>query len=141
MNNVALRLKNVRAELNLKQDEMAEQSGVSARAYQGYEAGRSIPGGEAIEGFVRMGINANWLLTGEGPMLLKDLGASTAASPTEWDVKRMAEAIEATERGLEAAGREMAPDKKADLFLAVYEMLEEPGISKERVLKLVKFAA
>ena len=50
---------------------MAEQSGVSARGYQGYEDGRSVPGGEVIAGMVRLGINANWLLTNEGEMLLQ----------------------------------------------------------------------
>lgn len=38
-----------------------------------YEQGSSLPGFEAIAGFVRIGINANWLLTGEGPMLLTEL--------------------------------------------------------------------
>ena len=67
------RLRVARKHLGLKQGDMAVQSGVSARAYQGYEAGRSIPGGEAIQGFVRAGINSNWLLTGEGEMLVADL--------------------------------------------------------------------
>jgi transcriptional regulator with XRE-family HTH domain len=141
MNNVALRLKNVRAELNLKQDEMAEQSGVSARAYQGYEAGRSIPGGEAIEGFVRMGINANWLLTGEGPMLIKDLGAFSNERFVGLDRKRLAQALDATDRGLKAAGREMMPDKKADLVVAVYDLMEESNASTELVLTVLKTAA
>lgn len=67
------RLKAARNALGLIQRDMAVQSGVSVRGYQGYEDGRSVPGGEAIEGFVRKGINANWLLTGEGPMFLKEL--------------------------------------------------------------------
>lgn len=32
----------------------------------------------------------------------------------------------------------MATDKKAELVLAVYDLLEEPSVTKERVLKLVK---
>ena len=63
-----MRLKEARARLGLSQKDAAEQSGVSARGYQGYEDGRSIPGGDAIAGLVRLGINANWLLTGEGEM-------------------------------------------------------------------------
>lgn len=68
------RLKAARAALGLTQVQMAEQSGVSARGYQGYEDGRSVPGGEALSGMVRAGVNANWLLTGDGEMLLQ--GAS-----------------------------------------------------------------
>lgn len=67
---LAERLKEARAALRLKQEELAAQSGVSYSAYQKYEIGRSAPGADALEGFVRAGINANWLLTGEGSMLL-----------------------------------------------------------------------
>lgn len=67
------RLKAARAALGFTQKQMAEQSGVSARGYQGYEDGRSLPGAEAMAGLVRLGINANWLLKGDGPMLLADL--------------------------------------------------------------------
>ena len=34
-----------------------------------------------MEVFVRAGINANWLLTGEGPMLLADLAPKPAPAP------------------------------------------------------------
>lgn len=97
---IAERLKTARAALGLKQDEMASQSGVSYSVFQKYEMGRSVPGGEAIAGFVRLGISANWLLTGEGPMLLKDvverprsvLKAEIAAIEEEQrDTKRLAE--------------------------------------------------
>lgn len=76
------RLKAARAAIGLTQKEVAAQSGVSARGYQGYEDGRSVPGGEAIAGLVRLGINANWLLTGDGPMLLKDLVAAAPKPAT-----------------------------------------------------------
>lgn len=132
------RLKAARAALGLSQKDIAAQSGVSARGYQGYEDGRSVPGGEAIAGLVRLGINANWLLIGEGPMLLADL---QAPAPAGLDLARFRLALEATEEGLAAAGRVMAPDKKAELVLAVYDLLEEPANTKERILKLVKLAA
>ncbi len=131
------RLKTARAALKLSQKEVAAQSGVSPRGYQGYEDGRSIPGGEAIAGLVRLGINANWLLTGEGPMLLADLRASAG----ELDQARLLLALQAVDEGLAAAKRTMATDKKAELVLAVYDLLEEPSVTKERVLKLVKLAA
>lgn len=43
-----------------------------------YELGNRIPGGEAVADLVSIGINANWLLTGEGAMLLSDAQASPA---------------------------------------------------------------
>lgn len=41
----------------------------------------SAPGAEAMERFVRAGANANWLLTGEGPMLLADLAPGPMPAP------------------------------------------------------------
>lgn len=40
-----------------------------------------MPGGKIISGLVRLGINANWLLTGEGVMLLKDLVPQVVEKP------------------------------------------------------------
>lgn len=87
----------------------------------------------------RAGINANWLLTGEGPMLLGDLQAAQGAGALDRD--RMRIALEAIEEALNEAGRTMAPAKKAQVLLAAYDLLEEPGTTKGKVLQLVKFAA
>ncbi len=56
--------------MGLSQDEIASSIGSKKRGYQDNERGHSYPGGKVIEGFVHLGINANWLLTGEGEMLL-----------------------------------------------------------------------
>lgn len=45
---------------------MAADLGISLPALQGYEAGKSFPGGKVIESLVKLGFNANWLLTGGG---------------------------------------------------------------------------
>ena len=57
----------------MSQKDAATHFGVTPRTYQDYERGLKAPGAGAVEAFVRAGINANWLLTGEGPMLLADL--------------------------------------------------------------------
>lgn len=62
-----------REALGLSQDGLAKAVGGSKRGIQNNEAHISVPGGEVICGLVGLGINANWLLTGEGPMLLKDV--------------------------------------------------------------------
>jgi transcriptional regulator with XRE-family HTH domain len=62
------RLKIVRDALGLSQKDMAKKINVSLTALQGYEADRSVPGGNVIERLVRLGFNANWILTGEGEM-------------------------------------------------------------------------
>lgn len=70
---VGPRLKRVREALRLTQAELADAVGGSKRGLQDNETRNRVPGGEVIAGFVRLGINANWLLTGEGPMLLEEL--------------------------------------------------------------------
>lgn len=72
---VSERLKAARAVLKLTQAEAALKFEMPIGSLRKYESGPSIPGGEAIAGIVKAGINANWLLTGEGPMLMAELRA------------------------------------------------------------------
>lgn len=140
---VGARMKEARTALGLSQEGLATAVGGSKRGIQNNEALKSVPGGEVICGLVGLGINANWLLTGEGPMLLADLQAPSAPEtpPGALDMERLQLAIEATEEGLAAARRTMQPNKKAELIMAVYDLLEDSGVNKDRVLKLVKLAA
>lgn len=151
----AERLRAAREALGLTQTELVARSGIPIDTYKKYEGGSRQPGGDAVAGIVRAGINANWLLTGEGPMLIKDLPASAgmraedsarasyAAAPASAgiDTARLQLAIATVEEALAEAGRVMAPDRKAELVLAVYELYQEPANTRERVLKLVKLAA
>ena len=66
-------LKAARAALGLTQAEAARKFEMPIGSLRKYESGPSEPGSAALSGIVRAGINANWLLTGEGPMLVKDL--------------------------------------------------------------------
>ncbi|MGE4449544.1 MAG: helix-turn-helix domain-containing protein [Azospira sp.] len=69
------RIKQARILLKFSQSAASEKSGIPLGTLRKYEQGPSQPGAEAMAGFVRLGINANWLLTGEGPILLDDLNA------------------------------------------------------------------
>lgn len=72
-------------------------------------------------------------------MLLADVAMTPAGA---LDMERLKIAIESTEEGLRAAKREMTPSKKAELVLAVYDLLDDTSsATRERVLKLVKLAA
>lgn len=135
---ISERIKQARGALSVTQKDLCAKVGMPLPSLRNYEAAKQIPGGEAVIGFMRAGINANWLLTGEGPMLLADLRVSTAGG---FDHARFRLALEAVEEGLAAANRTMAPDKKSELVLAVYELFAEPANTKERILKLVKLAA
>lgn len=70
---IGSRLRAWRKSLGLKQDEAPSRFGVPPSSYQKYELNLSAPGAEALARFVAAGLNVNWLLAGDGPMLLADL--------------------------------------------------------------------
>jgi len=141
--NIADRLKATRASFSLNQKEFASKSGVGFSTYQKYEMGLSLPGADAISGFMRLGISANWLLTGEGEMLLSDVQPRPAppVDPFEFNEPLYLEAIRAVEDGLTAAGRKMQIDKKAELFVTAYELMNNPANTKEGISKLIRILA
>jgi len=69
------RLKQAREALGLKQTEIARTLGVQSNFLSNIERGAKKPTKELIELFSsRYKINANWLLTGEGEMVIDSLG-------------------------------------------------------------------
>lgn len=72
------RIKKVREHLGLSQKDMAARLDISLTALQGYEGGRSVPGGNVFEALSRIGFNANWLLTGKGSMRQEETTYSLA---------------------------------------------------------------
>jgi len=80
---IGLRMRAARDVLGLTQEGLAKAVGASKRGIQDNEAQKSVPGGDVVASMVSLGINANWLLTGEGPMLLADLVAPAPAAPSK----------------------------------------------------------
>ena len=76
---IAERMKTVRDDLNYSQKKMAEIVGTKFRSYQTNERAVSIPGGAILAGYVKIGINVNWLLTGEGSMLIEEMKKTPTA--------------------------------------------------------------
>lgn len=70
MHSIGSRLKVWRKSISLKQEEAAERVGLSPSTYQNYERDVRRPNTAGFDAFTRAGINAQWLLTGEGEMLL-----------------------------------------------------------------------
>jgi len=62
------RFKLVRASQQKTQKEMAAFVGVSYRTWQDYEGDTNAPGGKVMRHLCSLGININWLLTGQGEM-------------------------------------------------------------------------
>ena len=73
-NTLSARLKLVRKSLKKSQKSMAAALGIGLGSWQHYERGQQVPGGKVFESLCCLGFNANWLLTGEGPMCREDTG-------------------------------------------------------------------
>jgi|GEM_PF-2412091 len=137
------RLREWRAFKNLTQKDAAALLGMSHAVYQKYELksgdNSRKPGAEAIEALVKGGVNANWILTGIGPMLIADY--STAQSPAQVaaaepppcpvDVTRLTEAIDGIETLLTNTDRTMRPAAKARAITLVYQILEDENKEKD----------
>lgn len=67
--------------LGLSRDQFGEQYGLSASTLSGYELDKRSPHVDGLLPFIQAGANANWLLTGEGPMLLADLASPAVTEP------------------------------------------------------------
>lgn len=137
---IGARMAAARKALGLSQAKFCEQNGYSLRTYQKNEGGHNEAGITLGAAFSRAGINANWLLTGEGPMRLADLADATRG-PDTLDRERMSLAIQTIEEGLTEARLMVKPEKKGRLLLAIYDYLEEEGVTKEKVYNIIRLAA
>lgn len=120
-----LRIKEARSALGWTQKELCSKAEMKFPSLRDYELGNSIPGGEAVAALVRVGINANWLLTGAGPMLLADLKPLAPAPTGALDPARLRLALALAEDAVAAATTPMSPDQKADLVMTFYMRLDK----------------
>lgn len=67
---IGARIKLARSALGITQEEMCERAGMKLPSLRDYELGNSIPGGAAVAALATIGINANWILTGVGEVLI-----------------------------------------------------------------------
>lgn len=133
---IGQRIKAARTHFSLTQEALAKLVGGSKPGIQDNEAGKNIPGGKVIGGLIRLGINANWLLTGEGPMML----AGTGSDGSPIDLRRLGTAIRELEAALERSRRTLDPELKARAVGVLYEF-QGQGSTKpmavDRLLDLV----
>lgn len=103
---VGTRLRAFREAMKMGQEQLAEAIGGTKRGIQDNELGRALPNSKALTGLCQLGLNVNWLLTGEGPMLLKEMGAAATAegSAGAVDEETLEYVIGALEERIAAAG-------------------------------------
>lgn len=100
MEGLTQRLRLIRSQLGFTQKEMAERVNVKYRSWQDYENGKSVPGGKVLGGIALLGVNTNWLLTGEGPMRVAADSLTASGGLLELVAAAMREVVaEMDERG------------------------------------------
>jgi transcriptional regulator with XRE-family HTH domain len=69
------RLREIRKVTGLTGASIAQHGGITKQTFSGYLHTGRLPSACVLANWVaKLGINANWLLTGEGPMLLEQAG-------------------------------------------------------------------
>lgn len=68
--------------LGKEEQELGRIGGVTKDTFSKYKNGLAYPRFEALQRWTReLGLNANWLLMGEGPMFMKDFEAAQSSPP------------------------------------------------------------
>ncbi|PWG62818.1 hypothetical protein DEM34_10650 [Spiribacter halobius] len=123
--------------LGYTQSGIARECGSKLRSWQDYEAGVRTPGAQVIAGLARLGINANWLLTGEGEPTLGPIPQSqtqsqgsgsgthhteTAQGISTQDLALLENVILEIRRQLERRGTELPPEIEARIARMAFEL-------------------
>lgn len=139
---IAGRIKEARDLLRHTQKDMADRCGIPFPSYRDYELGKTIPGGEALYGFIRGGVSATWLLAGDGPKLTQELyeleGAKNLLLQAIAQRDELAESLKkALEKGW-ATPPGSVQQINADAFAAILSgiMQAMPSAAPERLAKL-----
>lgn len=102
---IGSRIKKIREALGLSQQDLADAVGGSKRGIQDNESGVNAPGSTVLRGIVSLGVNANWLLTGEGPRLLSELlGNAMEDFVIAEKLKKTADSMRYSMQGIENPG-------------------------------------
>ena len=105
------RLASLAKSLGKEDQEVAQLGGISKETLSGYKSGRAQPRfGALLEWCKNTGVNANWLLLGEGPMFRDQI--QTLADP-------IAQRVEAVGRTMRESGA-----AEAEILRAIRAMID-----------------
>jgi len=120
------RLRKVRDLLEVSQQKLASQLGISKTAWQGYELGKNEPGSGVIKELVNLGFNANWILTGEG--LIRKAEHHNFTTPL---LTIIIEDLEEYEK--ERSGEKLKPQERLDIIRTSCDMLIDSDVVSDQV--------
>lgn len=126
-NAIATRLRELRTRIGfVRRSDMASHLGLPSSTYSAYEGDAGPPKVEWLVELARRGVNLNWLLTGEGEMLLSHLDPAVASTPGqrlgehELDEYLLAAMIRRVEREEKDRGRPLSALEKGEMVARLY---------------------
>lgn len=119
---IGRRIKAAREQIGLSQQAMAQKIGSSKTGIQANEAGRSIPGGGVLIELMRLGISANWVLTGAGSMRLSDDVSTSVLEPIV-DGERLGLVLSIIEQVIADREISFSAEKRGRLAAVLYRHL------------------
>ncbi len=133
--------------LHMTQVEAAERLGIAVPTYQRCESSRANPKAAILLGFRAMGISAEWLLGGEGEMLLADRGQAAPESEDSNEVIKhrtlLFDMVVGMESQVQDSGLNPTPEQRANMILFMTDMMVDgkmppmtPRLQKQ-MLKLI----
>lgn len=124
------RLRAYREAIGLSQDRLADLVGGTKRGIQDNESGKTAPNSKLLTGLVRNGLNANWLLTGTGAMLLEQHDTSNQGERGAIDGQRLELTLRVLVKASAAHRDFVASDKLGKLAMLVYRFSADKSESE-----------
>lgn len=116
---------------------VSAQLGISKNSLAAYERGENEPTASVLGAYASVfGIDAKWLLTGEGEMFSSAQDKNGGVALLNRDVLQIA--LEAVEEGL--AGRPFPVNKKAELILNAYDLILRDRKNRANVVSFARVA-
>lgn len=137
---IGQRIREARQSLKLSQADLAAQLGASKPGLQQNEAGKNMPGARLLLGFCRLGISADWILTGRGSMRYSDTLGTGAAKA---DMALLEEVVTWVAQTLADRNLAVTPRKQAELVAVLYEYVADTGgqVEAEKVERILRLVA
>ncbi len=82
-NSLSMRLKEERKRLGMTQQEIADKVSITRETWSRYESAKIAPGSEVLLNLVNLGVDTNYILTGDRIISIDSLSSSSAMTTAE----------------------------------------------------------
>lgn len=132
-NTLGDRLRIFREHIQLTQAQLAQELQMSKTGLQQNEADKALPGAKFLIALHGRGLNVNWLLSGEGEMLLSDKPTTSSSD----DLQLYVESMEVINFLIEKAGKTATYKQRRALVDALYQASKPAGKVDETTAALI----